>query len=170
MDIFKLLTSGAKFNQKLSSKTESENSVKEQLSENTLDFFSQKENEAEQTETDILTLEEANRFRKQHSIRVYGDDVPYPFVSFTQLTDRFKMKPFLKKCLAEAAYTSPTPIQMQAIPIILHERELMACAPTGSGKTLAFLLGMIHLLRSPQKEGFRALIISPTRELCHQVI
>ena len=58
---------------------------------------------------------------------------------------------------------------MQAIPIALHEREVMACAPTGSGKTLSFLLPILHQLKSPTKEGFRALIISPTRELAHQV-
>ncbi|KAJ2991650.1 DEAD (Asp-Glu-Ala-Asp) box polypeptide 52 [Globomyces sp. JEL0801] len=51
----------------------------------------------------------------------------------------------------------------------LAERELMACAPTGSGKTLAFLLPILHDLKAPTKEGFRALIISPTRELASQI-
>lgn len=44
----------------------------------------------------------------------------------------------------------------------------MACAPTGSGKTAAFLLPIIHSLRGPQKKGFRAVILSPTRELAKQ--
>lgn len=44
----------------------------------------------------------------------------------------------------------------------------MACAPTGSGKTAAFLLPIIHKLEGPQKKGFRAVIICPTRELAKQ--
>jgi ATP-dependent RNA helicase DDX52/ROK1 len=58
---------------------------------------------------------------------------------------------------------------MQSIPILLHGRELMAVAPTGSGKTLAFVLPILHDLGAPEKEGIRALIISPTRELANQV-
>lgn len=45
---------------------------------------------------------------------------------------------------------------------------MLACAPTGSGKTAAFLLPIIHHLKGPQKQGFRAVIISPTRELAKQ--
>lgn len=45
----------------------------------------------------------------------------------------------------------------------------MACAPTGSGKTLAFILPILHDLNGPEKIGYRALIISPTRELAQQV-
>jgi len=44
----------------------------------------------------------------------------------------------------------------------------LACAPTGSGKTAAFLLPIIHSLRGPQNKGFRAVILSPTRELAKQ--
>ena len=65
-------------------------------------------------------------------------------------------------------YTTPTPIQMQAIPLMLKKREILACAPTGSGKTAAFLVPIIHWLGSPQKKGFRAVIVSPTRELANQ--
>lgn len=45
----------------------------------------------------------------------------------------------------------------------------MACAPTGSGKTLAFLLPILHALKGPTKEGFRAVFVSPTRELAQQI-
>ena len=45
---------------------------------------------------------------------------------------------------------------------------MLACAPTGSGKTAAFLLPIIHQLGGPQKQGFRALVICPTRELAKQ--
>ena len=48
-------------------------------------------------------------------------------------------------------------------------RELLACAPTGSGKTLAFCLPLLAHLQQPANRGFRAVIISPTRELASQV-
>ena len=57
---------------------------------------------------------------------------------------------------------------MQAIPLMLKKREILACAPTGSGKTAAFLVPIIHCLGGPQKKGFRAVIVSPTRELANQ--
>lgn len=58
---------------------------------------------------------------------------------------------------------------MQAIPLLLDQRDLIACAPTGSGKTLAFLLPIINRLASPKKVGFRAIILAPTRELAKQI-
>jgi ATP-dependent RNA helicase DDX52/ROK1 len=100
---------------------------------------------------------------------VYGSDVPNPFKSFTELAEKFKLKSFLRKNLLSSGYKSPTPIQMQSIPIMLHGRDVMACAPTGSGKTLAFLLPILADLKGPAKENFRALIISPTRELAQQI-
>lgn len=51
----------------------------------------------------------------------------------------------------------------------VQNRDLLAGAPTGSGKTLAFLLPIIHHLRAPAKEGFRAAVVSPTRELAIQI-
>ncbi|KNC96605.1 RNA-dependent ATPase ROK1 [Spizellomyces punctatus DAOM BR117] len=58
---------------------------------------------------------------------------------------------------------------MQSIPIMLHHREIMGCAPTGSGKTLAYVLPILHDLKGPAKEGIRAAIICPTRELATQI-
>lgn len=49
-------------------------------------------------------------------------------------------------------------------------REVLACAPTGSGKTLAFCLPLLAHLQQPANRGFRAVIISPTRELASQVL
>ncbi len=46
---------------------------------------------------------------------------------------------------------------------------MIACAPTGSGKTLSFILPILHDLKGPTKEGFRAVLISPTRELAQQI-
>ncbi|KAI3373663.1 hypothetical protein L3Q82_022253, partial [Scortum barcoo] len=70
--------------------------------------------------------------------------------------------------LRDAGLTSPTPVQMQAIPLMMHGRELLACAPTGSGKTLAFCLPLLAHLQQPANLGFRAVIIAPTRELATQ--
>ena len=47
-------------------------------------------------------------------------------------------------------------------------REILACAPTGSGKTAAFILPILAHLKDPKKEGFRAIVVSPTRELAGQ--
>lgn len=57
---------------------------------------------------------------------------------------------------------------MQAIPLMLKERQVLACAPTGSGKTAAFLIPIIHHLKRPRNKGFRAVVVSPTRELATQ--
>lgn len=70
----------------------------------------------------------------------------------------------MKKC----EYFEFTPIQMQAVPIMLNGKSVLACAPTGSGKTAAFLIPIIKDLKNPQNKGFRALILCPTRELAKQ--
>nr|XP_060613019.1 probable ATP-dependent RNA helicase DDX52 isoform X1 [Anolis sagrei ordinatus] len=70
--------------------------------------------------------------------------------------------------LEAAGFQTPTPVQMQAIPAMLHRRELLTCAPTGSGKTLAFSLPILTHLKQPMNKGFRALILAPTRELASQ--
>ena len=65
-------------------------------------------------------------------------------------------------------YTQPTPIQAQAIPLILQGRDLIGSAQTGTGKTAAFALPILTKLGAPQRET-RALILEPTRELALQV-
>ncbi|MCX6293046.1 MAG: DEAD/DEAH box helicase, partial [Sphingobacteriales bacterium] len=76
--------------------------------------------------------------------------------------------------LHEEGYTSPTPIQQKAIPIILKGKDLLGCAQTGTGKTAAFAIPMLQLLSKPfaQRPGeknIRALILTPTRELAIQI-
>ncbi|MFQ3249341.1 MAG: ATP-dependent RNA helicase RhlE [Glaciecola sp.] len=74
--------------------------------------------------------------------------------------------------VAEQGYTIPTPIQLEAIPVILSQRDTVAIAQTGTGKTAAFTLPIVHLLAKTQdskKHLLRALIITPTRELAAQV-
>lgn len=78
----------------------------------------------------------------------------------------------LLKTVTEQAYTAPSLIQVEAIPVVLSQRDVMAVAHTGTGKTAAFTLPMVQLLsggHSPQAHGVRALIITPTRELAAQV-
>ena len=67
-------------------------------------------------------------------------------------------------------YTEPTPIQAQAIPVVLEGGDIIGCAETGTGKTAAFLLPIINQqITKLNKRGLRVLIISPTRELTTQI-
>ena len=86
----------------------------------------------------------------------------------------FNLTPSLADGLDAMGFTTPTPIQEQAIPIILRKSDLIGCAQTGTGKTAAFLLPLLHLLteggQSEDKETkIRALILVPTRELAMQI-
>ncbi|KNE65011.1 hypothetical protein AMAG_10677 [Allomyces macrogynus ATCC 38327] len=108
-------------------------------------------------------------FRRTHRIKVDGVDVPAPTQSFRDLRDTYAIRDHVARNVRSAGYTSPTPIQMQAMPLILRGRDVLACAPTGSGKTLAYVLPIVHQLAEPSKEGVRALIVAPTRELVLQI-
>jgi len=84
--------------------------------------------------------------------------------------------PELLRAVAEAGYTTPTPIQVQAIPVILEGRDVMGGAQTGTGKTAGFALPILQKLApmanaspSPARHPVRALILTPTRELAVQV-
>ena len=83
------------------------------------------------------------------------------------------LSPALLRALAELGYTTPTPIQAEAIPLVLAGRDLLGGAQTGTGKTAAFALPLLQRLvqatavRGPRKP--RALILTPTRELAVQV-
>ena len=78
----------------------------------------------------------------------------------------------LLRAVRETGYTSPTPIQVQAIPAILNGSDVMAAAQTGTGKTAGFTLPLLQLLNNkpPVKNNrARALVVTPTRELAAQV-
>lgn len=78
----------------------------------------------------------------------------------------------LLKTVAGQGYTTPSPIQIEAIPMVLSQRDVMAVAHTGTGKTAGFTLPMLQLLSggsSAQPHHVRALVITPTRELAAQV-
>ncbi|MBU2976412.1 DEAD/DEAH box helicase [Zobellia sp. B3R18] len=78
------------------------------------------------------------------------------------------------KAIEEQGYTNPTPIQEQAIPILLNKKDLLGVAQTGTGKTAAFSIPIIHHLHKSQeqtrvKRRIRTLIVTPTRELAIQI-
>ena len=84
--------------------------------------------------------------------------------------------PELLRAVREQGYETPTPIQLQAIPLVLQGRDLMARAQTGTGKTAGFTLPLLQKLAphanssaSPARHAIRALILTPTRELALQV-
>ncbi|KAG8374254.1 hypothetical protein BUALT_Bualt11G0112300 [Buddleja alternifolia] len=113
-------------------------------------------------------LERDALFRKKHNIHVSGSNIPSPLHSFAELRSRYNCKSYLLRNLTELGFKEPTPIQRQAIPVLLSGRECFACAPTGSGKTFAFICPILMKLKHASKDGVRAVILSPTRELAAQ--
>lgn len=79
------------------------------------------------------------------------------------------------KALHQEGYTIPTPIQQQAIPVVLQQKDLLACAQTGTGKTAAFAIPLLQLMQlqhertGPAKRNIKTLILTPTRELAIQI-
>jgi len=120
--------------------------------------------------------EKINHFRKVNRIHVSGTDISNPIESWKQLSSL--ASGFSETLLSNLSgrYATPTPIQMQAIPLMMDRREIIACAPTGSGKTAAYLVPLIHHLMSTKlkaggtKKRIRSLILCPTRELAQQVL
>jgi ATP-dependent RNA helicase RhlE len=93
-----------------------------------------------------------------------------------QSFDELGLRPEILRAVAEAGYTIPTPIQLQAIPLILEGLDVMGGAQTGTGKTAGFALPILQKLLplantspSPARHPVRALILTPTRELAIQV-
>jgi ATP-dependent RNA helicase RhlE len=71
--------------------------------------------------------------------------------------------------LSSMGYTKPTPIQQQAIPVILANKDLIACAQTGTGKTAAYILPLLNKIIRAETRHLNTLVISPTRELAQQI-
>lgn len=89
-----------------------------------------------------------------------------------QFQDLKLIAPILK-ALDAVGYTTPTPIQEQAIPIIFRKNDLLGCAQTGTGKTAAFAIPILQMLSYSKvktaKKNIRALVLTPTRELAIQI-
>jgi ATP-dependent RNA helicase RhlE len=103
-------------------------------------------------------------------------DAVSPAPTFTQTFDALGLIPELLRAVKDTGYTAPTPIQAQAIPIVLAGHDVMGGAQTGTGKTASFTLPLLQRLApyassspSPARHPVRALILAPTRELAMQV-
>ena len=101
-----------------------------------------------------------------------GADSAAPSLKFSSVG----LSPILQRAVADQGYTTMTPIQAKAIPVVLAGRDVMGAAQTGTGKTAAFSLPLLHKMlphenasMSPARHPVRALVIAPTRELADQV-
>ncbi|KAF8497102.1 P-loop containing nucleoside triphosphate hydrolase protein, partial [Russula emetica] len=115
--------------------------------------------------------EKHQKIRENHHIIVDGDDVPPPIDSFEDM----KIPQPLLKFLKSKRITSPTPIQLQGIPVAFSGRDMIGIAFTGSGKTLAFCLPLIMLALEDESklpfvrgEGPIGVVLCPSRELASQ--
>jgi ATP-dependent RNA helicase RhlE len=86
-------------------------------------------------------------------------------MNFSQLG----LTPALVRICESLQYNEPTPIQQQAIPVVLSGSDLIGCAETGTGKTAAFLLPIIQRMEATARPGVRLLVLAPTRELASQI-
>jgi ATP-dependent RNA helicase RhlE len=86
-------------------------------------------------------------------------------MNFSQLG----LAPAQVRACESLGYTEPTPIQAQAIPIVLSGADLIGCAETGTGKTAAFLLPIVQNMSERARPGVRVLVLAPTRELALQI-
>lgn len=83
--------------------------------------------------------------------------------------NQFHLNAQILKGIQDMGFKRPTPIQAEAIPLVMEGRDLIACAQTGTGKTAAFLLPIFHRLMEGGVGKTRALVLVPTRELAVQV-
>ncbi|CAJ0578912.1 unnamed protein product, partial [Mesorhabditis spiculigera] len=112
-------------------------------------------------------------FREDFNITIKGGPVPKPLRSW----DEAGIPNEIYKAILKVGYKDPTPIQRQAIPIGLQNRDIIGVAETGSGKTCAFLIPLLSWITSLPKmerqedkdEGPYAIILAPTRELAQQI-
>ena len=117
-----------------------------------------------------MTIEEVEEHRRElENVTVKGKNCPKPVKSWAQCGVSKKVL----DCLKKHKFEKPTPIQAQALPIVMSGRDMIGIAKTGSGKTLAFLIPMFrHILDQPeleQNDGPIAIIMTPTRELALQI-
>jgi len=119
-----------------------------------------------------MTQRDWRIFREDYNITTKGGKIPNPIRCWPEL----KVPEWILKAIDDAGYRSPTPIQMQSIPIGLQNRDLVGVAETGSGKTVAYLIPMLNYIsklprldQSNIVDGPYALILVPSRELALQI-
>uniref|UniRef100_A0A0V0G449 Probable ATP-dependent RNA helicase DDX23 n=3 Tax=Triatoma TaxID=30075 RepID=A0A0V0G449_TRIDM len=112
-------------------------------------------------------------FREDYNITIKGGRIPDPIRSWKEAN----FPPEIMEIIDKVGYKEATPIQRQAIPIGLQNRDIIGVAETGSGKTLAFLIPLLMWIQSLPKierledadQGPYAIILAPTRELAQQI-
>ncbi|SPP78997.1 probable ATP-dependent RNA helicase DDX23 [Drosophila guanche] len=124
-------------------------------------------------ENDEMTERDWRIFREDYNITIKGGRIPNPIRSWNESG----FPPEIIDIIDKVGYKEPTPIQRQAIPIGLQNRDIIGVAETGSGKTLAFLIPLLSWIQSLPKierledvdQGPYAIIMAPTRELAQQI-
>ena len=92
------------------------------------------------------------------------------YMSAMNTFEQFNLSKQLKRALDELGFTTPTPIQTQAFPVILSGKDMVGIAQTGTGKTLAYALPIVQDLKFSEQVSPRVLVLVPTRELVVQVV
>jgi ATP-dependent RNA helicase RhlE len=118
----------------------------------------------------VSTITPATRDRRPKGSARLALQKEYPLSSFHD----FGLAEPITRALAEEKYVTPTPIQVQTIPIAMSRRDVIGIAQTGTGKTAAFALPILHYFftnpKRPDRKTCRALVLSPTRELSGQIL
>uniref|UniRef100_A0A8C3QE58 Probable ATP-dependent RNA helicase DDX23 n=1 Tax=Geospiza parvula TaxID=87175 RepID=A0A8C3QE58_GEOPR len=126
-----------------------------------------------QKKLDEMTDRDWRIFREDYSITTKGGKIPNPIRSWKDSS----LPPHILEVIDKCGYKEPTPIQRQAIPIGLQNRDIIGVAETGSGKTAAFLIPLLVWITTLPKidrieesdQGPYAIILAPTRELAQQI-
>lgn len=117
-----------------------------------------------------MTPEEVEVWRKEHNITIFANSCPAPFSTYDQCG---QLPPAIVKKFTEQGFVAPTPIQAQAWPILLENRDIVGVAKTGSGKTLAFIVPAVVHINSQEPirpgDGPICVVLAPTRELAIQI-
>ncbi len=112
-------------------------------------------------------------YLKTHFTKARTFEAGFFHFIFTMSFNSLKLTDPILRSLKEEGYTTPTPIQEQAIPIALQGKDLLGCAQTGTGKTAAFAIPILERLSSNSSNDpsrkIRSLIVTPTRELAIQI-
>lgn len=124
-------------------------------------------------EVQEMTERDWRIFREDYNITIKGGKIPDPIRNWKESG----IQKELLEIIEQVGYKDPTPIQRQAIPIGMQNRDIIGVAETGSGKTLAFLFPLIAWIQSLPKiertedadQGPYAIILAPTRELAQQI-
>lgn len=107
------------------------------------------------------------KLQKAYKIKIEGDRAPMMLDCFKKMKEKYALSDSFMDKIKKAGYIRPTPVQMQAIPIVFEKRDAIVLAETGSGKSLAFIAPLVHL--HTRGSGLKAIIVVPTRELAIQL-